>query len=448
MNNEHNPIAVRIDKIGALWEHTRRNNPDVRLFCMSCQTDDMPLVEGFLRLECSAYGKSEDTFVVFKTDFDNKTDFFIFLISEWLRSFEQELKEHKVSRWTEFYDFCREYETIDKSSNEALKEFYIRLITSFKAFEGRNNNILSIVFIIKKISDCRELKDAIKELASLLPHNIGFLLIDYKGRNAYKPLLEELPPITILIDIPDQDMGGAYKELATQGNPNDLHVRYRKCLFRLGEAAQQNNTPKVIEQGEELISICRASGQASFWASAYLVYAGFLFGFKQEHERVNRLLDTGISIVTPEYREKSDSLGVLLQLYMYKGAFMNMIGEKEQAVDFFLKSAELARENNQPLQTLTGYNYALIVAMKKEKNYYMPILIRAFEYGYSLSDEDLKTANLAFIAYNYINRYPQVDAQEKENIVRRMASLYGENWHRTPQETAKQMQAEYEPVKM
>ena len=76
MNNEHNPIAVRIGNIQQIYNKSRINNPKARLFNMVCNAEDYPLVNGFLKLECSQYGKSIDSFVVFFFDFQDKNSFY------------------------------------------------------------------------------------------------------------------------------------------------------------------------------------------------------------------------------------------------------------------------------------------------------------------------------------------------------------------------------------
>ena len=80
MNNAHNPIAVRVENIQKIWNKTRAAKPKVQVFSMVCYTEDYPLVDSFIRLESSAYGRSEDSFVAFSIDFYDKKYFYTTII--------------------------------------------------------------------------------------------------------------------------------------------------------------------------------------------------------------------------------------------------------------------------------------------------------------------------------------------------------------------------------
>ena len=76
MNNEHNPIAIRISNIQDLWIESREKFPDAKVYCLVCEMTDYQLLEGFIRLEASEYGRTSDLIVGFKTDYDNQTNFY------------------------------------------------------------------------------------------------------------------------------------------------------------------------------------------------------------------------------------------------------------------------------------------------------------------------------------------------------------------------------------
>ena len=98
-NNEHNPIAIRISQIQDLWIQNRTNHPDAKVYCLTCDQEDFPLVEGFIRLEGSPYGRSSDTILAFMTDYDSPAAFYSFLINEWISSFAAELEKHPDWNW-------------------------------------------------------------------------------------------------------------------------------------------------------------------------------------------------------------------------------------------------------------------------------------------------------------------------------------------------------------
>ncbi|WP_291287087.1 hypothetical protein [Flavobacterium sp.] len=444
MNNAHNPIAIRVENIQKIWIKTRKDNPKVQIFNMVCFTEDYPLVDGFIRLESSAYGQSVDSFVAFAIDFYDKKDFYTTLIEQWLLGFEEDLKKNPNWNWEEFNSFKDTLPEIEQLSIQDLKDFYIRMLISFKNFEAKTGNLLIVSFLIKKVSDPEVLLESIKELIALLPENIGFLCIDYQERQLYSQMMGQLKDKGILIEIPKQEINKAYKEIATQGNPNDPQVRYRKCLFEIGEAAKDKKQEKVKRLGNELIDISKSTGETSFWASSYLIYASFLFQFKDEKELIHELLDKGIKITTPFYKEKEDIAGILMQLLVYKGSHYSITGNTDLAIHHFLKQVAIAKEIGQEMQVINGYNYALLLAAKKKDGQYTAILNDAFEYGYALTDSDLKIINFTFIANSYLENDPKIEYVEKEAIADRMISIFGENWKDTPKQIAKQIREEYQ----
>ena len=46
INNEHNPIAIRVGYIQNLWMEKRQECPDAKVYCLTCNQEDYPLVEG------------------------------------------------------------------------------------------------------------------------------------------------------------------------------------------------------------------------------------------------------------------------------------------------------------------------------------------------------------------------------------------------------------------
>lgn len=444
MNNAHNPIAVRVENIQKIWNKTRKEKPKVQIFSMVCFTEDYPLVDGFVRLESSAYGKSEDSFVAFVIDFYSKKDFYTTLIEQWILTFEEDLKKNPSWNWEEFASFKEVLPEMNNLSIENLKDLYIKILISFKKFESKTGNLLIVSFLIKKISSPALLNESIKELTVLLPDTIGFLLLDYQERQQYKEVITSMREKGIVIEIPNQQINKAYKEIATQGNPNDPQVKYRKCLFEIGEAAKDNKQEKVKKLGNELIDISKSTGEISFWASSYLIYASFLFQFKDEKELINQLLDKGIKITTPLYKEKQDIAGILLQLLVYKGSHYSMTGKLDLAIEYFLKQVTIAKEIQQEIQVINGYNYALLLAARKRNEQYTKILNDAFEYGYALTDATLKIINFTFIANSYLENDSQIAYVQKETIANRMKIIFGDNWKDNPKQIARQIQEEYQ----
>ena len=442
INNEHNPITIRINSIQDLWLENREKHPDSKIYCLVCEPSDYQLLEGFIRLEASPNGRSSDIIVGFKTEYEDKENFYKFLIEEWLRSFGKDFEKNPSWEWSDFASFQAEAASINSKSVTELRDLYIRLVLSFKKFVG-DDNLLGITLFISRIEDVELMNETIKEIAERLPDGVALILTDYKNRNVYTSLLSEMKDKICLIDIPNQDMGGAYKEIATQGDPQDPNVKYRKCLFELGGAASKGNKNETKRLGRELLKLSREIEGTAFMASSYLIFGGFMIRFHREEEFCHELFDKGISLVLPKYHDEQDCAQILLQLYNYKGTVCSYNKDISGAIKEFMNSVRIAKELDLKTEVVSEYNYALLLALRKERLTYEPILNEAFEYGYSLSDEDLRIVNLSFIASAYLNKTYRLDASEREEIEKRMSDLYGDDWQLSTKELAAKLETEF-----
>jgi hypothetical protein len=442
-NNEHNAIAVRINKIQSYWIKLRKLKPNIRLFRWDFHKDDFVLVNGFLKLESSPHGRSDDTFVIFFNDFDSPVHFTHSLIKDWLNTFEKEVKQNPQWDWSDFEPLKEEFKTIDSRKYDKLNEFFIKLLVSFKKFEAKKDNLLVIGLIPRNVQNKSELNQWVYDIFQLLPNNIGMLLLDFIGNEVYDDVVSKLKNLTATIKLPDLNLKGAYKELATKGNPNDPQVIFRQCMLEMGEAVSDGDKKKLDLWGNKMLDITQSSGIRSFWASGHLIYAGFLFQFK-ESKTIHLLLDKGIKITQSEYKQKQDSAGVLLQLYSYKASYYSMCDENEKAIDWFTKQAETAKELEMNEQAVTAYLFALLIAEKSKDKVYNNIVKKAFETGYKLEDEKLKYLNFAFIAYHFINLEQELSDRVVQ-IEDRMASVFGKEWKKNAHKTNKILQTNKTP---
>ena len=108
-----------------------------------------------------------------------------------------------------------------------------------------------------------------------------------------------------------------------------------------------------------------------------------------------------------------------------------------------MTAVRIAKELDMKTEVVNEYNYALLMALKKDRLTYEPILNEAFEYGYSFTDEELRIINLSFIASTYLDKTYSIDSSKREEIETRMANLYGEDWQLSTKELAAKLNAEY-----
>lgn len=168
INNEHNPIAIRISNVQDLWIENREKFPDAKIYCLVCEPTDYQIVEGFIRLEASEHGCTSDIIVGFKADYDDKTDFYKFLIKTWIDSFSMDVEKNPDWDWADFSSFKSELTSVSSLSADKLRDLYIRLVTSFKTFVG-NDNLLGVTLFISRIGDVEALNEVIKDIAERLP---------------------------------------------------------------------------------------------------------------------------------------------------------------------------------------------------------------------------------------------------------------------------------------
>lgn len=432
--NEHNAIAIRINKLQNIWIKERKNKPQLQLFRWEHNEEDAFFVNGFLKLESSAFGKTGETFAVFFNDFSSPTSYTFALINEWIVTFEKESKLNPNWKWNDFETLKKEFETIETDNYELLKSFFQKMLISFKVFEGKKDNLLILGVMPRLVSDIKGINSWINEIITSLPKNIGIVVAEATDKKVYSSVMDNLKEIAITLQLPHQNLKGAYKELATQGNPSDPQVKFRKCIFEMGEASAAGNREKIDFWGKQMLDVSQSTGVRSFWASAHLIYAGFLFKYK-ENNSIHNLLDKGIKITQSEYKQKPDSAGVLLQLYSYKGSYHSYCGEKESAIDWFVKQAQTAKELEMKEQTVTAYLYALLAAKRNKNKQFYDIVKQAFESGYNLDASILKTINFAYIANLYLISDTELTTDSVQEIEQKMTQIYGQEWRQKAEQT-------------
>ncbi|OEK08201.1 hypothetical protein A8C32_01685 [Flavivirga aquatica] len=445
MSNEHNPIAQRINLLQDLWIQQRLLKPKAQFIRWLIDEPDVPLVNGFYKLESSPYGKIDETLVVMLTDFDTITTFSYDLAKDWLTAYKKDAEKYPELQWPDFELLHASFKQIDKENTEASNVFLVELFTKFKTYEGKQTPLF-IGVNPRKVTSYNELCVWICNIIEQLPQNIGLLVTDYKANNFYEAVFTNKEALfeKQTISLKNQNIQGAYTKLMTQGNPNDPEVAFRKCMIKMGEAATKGHQEKLINWGEKGLNIAKQTTNLSFWASAHLIYVGHLFGFK-DTPRINHLLDKGIKIGHKNLEDKA-LLGVTLQLYSYKAAYYSFINKKEDALNWFLKQATLAQENNENYITVTAYKNAILLADQNKKISEMQDIIPvAFQTGYVIEDDTLKNTEFAYIASYYVNMLhekeeetPQIKA-ELEAINKRMSHLFGETWEHQAKDLRKQI---------
>ncbi len=444
MSNEHNPIAQRINYLQSFWIEERLLKPKARFVRWLVDEPDVPLVNGFYKLESSPYGKIEETLVIMLTDFESETSFSYALAKDWLAAYKNDSEKHPELQWADYQLLNKKFELLDSKNKVLANRFLVELLTKFKAYEAKSTP-LYIGIHPRNVADYAALCLWICTLIEQLPESIGFVVTDYKKNKFFEAVFSNEDALfeKQTIRLKNQDIQGAYTNLMTQGNPNDPQVAFRKCMVKMGEAASKNNQDSLIKWGEKGLNITKQTTNLPFWASAHLIYAGYLFGFK-DTERITNLLDKGIRIGKKQPEDKA-LLGVMLQLYSYKAAYYSFIGKKEEGLVWFIKQASLAKKHQENMVAVTAYKNALLLAeqsrMMREVKDTIPI---AFTYGYAIEDHLLKITEFAYIASHYVKLLREEKEtpnlkKELKTIDTRMTLLFGATWESQFTNLQKQM---------
>lgn len=427
MTHEHNPIAIRINRLQNQWIEGRKIKPTARIIRWLVTPDDVPLVNGFYKLESSVHGKIEENLVVLLTDFEDKDMFSYQLAKDWLEMYEKDLEKYPQLDWKDFSKLKEEFLNLNPKHKIESEQFFIDLLKSFKEYEG-SPKMLFIGINPRKVWSHQEMNSWCMQFFTKLPETIGFVLTDHKGKGYHDSLFSNLAHQAQTFILKDQDMKGAYQAIATQGNPNDPQVAFRKCMLEMGNCAAKNDKKGVDMWGQKALEVTQKTGQKPFWMSAHLIYAGFLFGFK-DSTKIHQLLDKAMQIGKPKMKSDQATLGLILQLYSYKAAYYSIDGKYQNSFDWFVKQAELSIEQKQDILAVGVYKNAILVASQNSmKQQLLQILPTAFDTGYKLEDQVLKSTEFAFIAKYYLEAPLQLSIEKTEEINARMTKLFGKKW--------------------
>ena len=120
VSNEHNPIAERIGKIQAIWKSNMAGKSDYKLVRLVIREADLPIVNVFLKLESSPYGKIEETPVVMLSDFVDPQTFAWQLCNDWLEEYSHALEQYPQLPWKEHAQYLSKVKEADHIQQEAL----------------------------------------------------------------------------------------------------------------------------------------------------------------------------------------------------------------------------------------------------------------------------------------------------------------------------------------
>ncbi|TXI13732.1 MAG: hypothetical protein E6Q66_08930 [Pedobacter sp.] len=429
--NNHNPIALAISSLQEKWK-TATNNQDYQLIRWLIKKEDQNIFNGFIKLESTTHGSLEETFIVLFTPFVEAHNYAYFLIKDWLELFASEIPKGGVSPWDDYSSFKDRLEELSPKEHHQEDNNWLlaALLKSFKKYRSKNNKLV-FGLLPYAVANEKDYINWVEKMLALLPKNVALMLLDDLDNEKYQRLCsKELKERITVSAAKCFDTQNIYQQLATAGNPDDPQVAFRKCVFKMGESAKKGNKQGVDEWGEKALTCTQGCGDKLLWASAHLVYAGFLFGFKST-EKIHQLFDKGMNIMHPMLASPDTKLsasGLLGQLYAYKAAYLSIAGDHKESIAWFEKQADLYVQHQQENLSMGAFQNALLVASKHHSSKVSEIAEKAFPIGYALDDEVLRGLGFSVIAYHYLKICRE---EEKNDIESRMAHLYGDDWKRS-----------------
>ncbi|RHH07915.1 hypothetical protein DW228_18450 [Bacteroides fragilis] len=422
-------MAVRISKIQNRWMESLREKKNVKIVRWCIHATDLPLVNGFYKLESSSYRKIDELIVVMLTDFESSETFAYNLLKDWVAEYGKELEKCANLPWDDFHLYKERVDNLkDVNYQEKL---LVELLKSYQKFIPNPLNRMFLLGILpRNLSTYEELNDWLDKFVALLSENIGITLVDYTGSDVYSSLIKKWKKDSVTIELDDMDISGAYAELMQQGNPHDPNQQIRMLVIEMGKAASKKKQKEIHVLGSRMIEIGQVSGDVNLWTYAYLVYAGFLFEFKDE--QIISLLDKGIYIQKNALAAGIlDKVTMLLPLYGYKASYYNFTKQYEKAFQCFALEVTTACEMNDMLGAISASKNAIIIAENHAMAYKMIELLQPlFPRFYALSDEELRTTEFFFIVFYYLHHSEEISKEEYHKIEDRMVFLFGDNWEK------------------
>lgn len=385
---------------------------------------DLPIVNGFLKLECSPYGKIEETPVVMLTDFADSQTFAWQLCNDWLEEYSHALEQYPQLPWKEHTQYLTKVKEAEPIQQETL---LLSVLESFsQSLPSYGQKMLLLGLVPRLLCGYELFEKWLGEFCKMLPPHIALLVIDYTDKEVYSTLASSLKEQCVTIRLESLDMEGAYNALLTQGNPEDPNVKIRTVMVEMGKAASKDQRGKLDDLGERLLDIGRASGQPSLWLYTYIVYAGFLFRYKDGQALA--LLDKGITLCDSHQSDGSVA-AMTVTLYTYKASYLNYIGKHNEGLSWFGKAMDYCLSHNDIIGAMGVCQNIIVASILNSTKESASILLRRVLPHLSMMEAESHKYTESFLVAAFLLFYDKkLTKDERRDIEDRMNIIYGEDW--------------------
>jgi hypothetical protein len=430
--NEHNPIALELNKIQRAWLKEVTAQPEVRVVRMVIKPEEARVYEGFLKLESSAFGQLPEVFVTHLTAFEDDETYSAAIIKDWLETYDNSQKvmeELRSSNISFNWDPQVYRQALANGQGRPQDDTLLRMLRDFRQALPQNDQQLVLAILPRLVSDLRHMKQwMITLLKKGIPAGVKLLVFDHVGNEQLAVHERQFPGQMHSMHVP-LELQQAIQKLAKSGDPNDPEIALRKCLFEMGKALQAKDVKLLHEWGQKALEYTQRSGNKGLFATTHIMYAGMLFYFKKDPQ-LPQLLDRGMRIAK-QGMQKGDSacLPLLIQFYGYHGAYAQLRKHYDEAIDWFLKQGRLSQEHNFNQQAMNGFYQAAELCRRKDAGRYYTVLEEAYLAGLNLQDEEISTSVYIYLLRDYYDYVHSKKIQDRiNNIDEKMGRLFGNNW--------------------
>lgn len=424
MNKVHNPISRKVEELRNIWAEARDKQPDKPLIRVLMHIADIDLLNALLKWESSEHGALPEVFVILFSPFDELQDFSYRVAQDFIDMYRIGAEKDSRFDWN-YHTFSEKLAT--KTPSDSGNHLLISLINAYKDHLNMPDTDLVIGFIPQYIRDMKAYNNWLHELLKEeILEGIKFMVLDHQDKGFLAQVCDDNREKAITIDVKNMQMHQAIEAVATAGNPNNPQVLIRTCMFEMGKC-MPNKKDKLQQWGEKLLKAGQRSGDPTTYASTYLIYAGYVMHFRDEKKAAS-LIDTGIQLAKKYLTVDDKCLPVYIQLLGYKAANLTMNGKHQKAVDQFLEQAKFATASEFKPIAISAYKTAIYLSDTHQLPQYETATLNGYEFGKSMTDQELGITEYSFIAYHYLKQPSLGTKEDRDVLQQRMIELYGKDW--------------------
>lgn len=430
MHQQHNPIAQRIDTMCRLY--TEKVEADTVLIRWLLEPEESRMYEGFCRLEASPHGSLDDVFLFFYTPFAGESSYSSAIMANWLQLYRQENEKAGLpDAIQEKWNYSRFEKAVEQE--EATEEMLWEMMDDFRHYMQQPDAPVVLSLLPEQVSNPIRFVQWVGRMAAMpVKPGLRLLVLDYPKQNYFGEIFQQQEERAVTLHT-DLKMDEAIRQIATAGDPQNPEVQFRQCMYRMSDAVRAGNEADLHYWGNKAVQTGIKAAQPMLTATAYITYAGILFSFKQ-HPRIMELLEAGLRVCQREMDRNNEAIRPLvLQYYGYFGAAWELQKKTEEAVKWFMKQGEAARNWGMQVESVSAFHKAWVMAEFKNLNAEADkALIAAAAIQPPLTPDQVRSCEYPYIAFEYLeNRKHRNNfgSPETENAVNAlMENSLGSDW--------------------